>query len=190
MTPAAASTAGSPAGRRTAGRRTAGGRAAGGRAVRSRAAGGRPADRGSAVVEFPLLGVVLLVPLVYLAVALATVQRAASGVTEAAREAGRAYVTGTAGTAAARAERAARLVLADRGGSDGVEMRYAAAGSDCADAGPRPWPLGPGAVFAVCVSRRLDVPAVPGFLVGGGTVTGRFLVRADEHRDHRPAGTR
>ena len=84
-------------------------------------------DRGTAVVEFVLLGVVLLVPLLYLALALSAVQRTVYGVTQAAREAGRAAVTGTAATAAARAEHAARLALADQGlPADGVGSATAA----------------------------------------------------------------
>ena len=143
-------------------------------------------ERGSAVVEFVLLGLVLLVPLLYLALALSAVQRTAFGVTQAAREAGRAYVTGTAATAPARAEAAARLALADQGVPvDGVRVRYGPADAGCRAAGPAPWPLDAGAAFAVCVSAPLRVPAVPGFLLGGqGTVTGRHVVRADPYRDH------
>lgn len=148
--------------------------------------GGR--ERGSAVVEFVVLGLVLLVPLLYVALALSAVQRTAFGVTQAAREAGRAYVTGTAVTAPARAAAAARLALADQGvPADGVQVRYGAAATGCAAAGPAPWPLRPGEVFAVCVTAPLPLPAVPGFLRGDhGAITGRHVVRADEHRDHQP----
>jgi Flp pilus assembly protein TadG len=154
----------------------------------TRADRGRPggrttrADRGSAVVELVVLGVPLLAPLVYLAVALSSAQQARAGVTEAARQAGRAYVTGTAAAAPARAGAAARATLADRGvPAGGIEIRYVAAGSGCADATRGPWPLRPGAVFAVCVTAAVDLPAVPG---GPRRLTGRFLVRADEHRDY------
>lgn len=138
------------------------------------------ADRGSAVVELVLLGVPLLVPLVYLALALSSAQQARAGVTEAARQAGRAYVTGTAATAPARAGAAARAALADRGVAAAAEIRYAAAGSGCATASRTPWPLRPGAVFAVCVTAAVDLPGVPG---GPRRLTGRFLVRAGDHRD-------
>ena len=142
-------------------------------------------EQGSAVVEFVLLGLVLLVPLMYLALAVSVVHGSVLGVTQAAREAGRAYATGTARTAAARAEYAARLALDDQGlPADGIEVRYA--DSDCATARAEPWPLRPGATFAVCVSRSVGVPGVPGVLAGSRrTVTGRFVVRADEHRDYR-----
>ena len=143
------------------------------------------ADGGTALVEVVLLGVVLLVPLLYLVLAASSVQRSVYGVTQAAREAGRAYATGTAGNAQLRADYAARLALADQGVPvDGVEVRYAAADADCATAGSTPWPLAPGVVFAVCVTSPVAVPAVPGFLDGGrNTVTGRHVVRADDYRD-------
>jgi Flp pilus assembly protein TadG len=145
--------------------------------------GGR--EDGAAVVELVLLGVVLLAPLLYLVLAVSTVQRSLYGVSQAAREAGRAYATGTAANAPLRAEYAARLALADQGlPVDGVEVRYAAADADCAAAGSTPWPLAPGAVFAVCVTRPVAVPGVPGFLDGRrNTVTGRHVVHADDYRD-------
>jgi Flp pilus assembly protein TadG len=138
------------------------------------------ADRGAAVVELVLLGVPLLAPLIYLAVALSAAQQARAGVTEAARQAGRAYVTGTAATAAARADGAARAALADRGvRADGIRIRYGTVGSGCA-AGVAA-PLRPGAVFAVCVTATAHVPALLG---GAREMTGRFLVRADDYRDY------
>ena len=41
----------------------------------------RPAERGSAIVEFHFLGLLLLVPLVYVLLAVLDVQRASYGVT-------------------------------------------------------------------------------------------------------------
>lgn len=146
----------------------------------------RVGDAGAAVVEFVLLGVLLLVPLFYLVLAVSSVQRSVYGVTQAAREAGRAYATGTTATAAARADYAAALALADQGlPTAGTTVRYGPAEAGCETATADPWPLGPGATFAVCVTRRFDVPGVPGLLVGEGTtVTGRFVVRADPYRDY------
>ncbi len=152
--------------------------------VPDRAAGwiGARGERGAAVLELVVLGVPLLAPLVYLAVAVSVAQQAKAGVTEAARQAGRAYVTGSAATAPARAGGAARAALADRGvPADSLEIRYAAAASGCTAATREPWPLRPGAVFAVCVTAAVDLPAVPG---GPRRLTGRFLVRADDHRDY------
>jgi hypothetical protein len=136
------------------------------------------ADRGSAVVELVLLGVPLLVPLVYLAVAVSAAQQARAAVTDAARQAGRAYVTGAAATAPDRARAVATAVLDHR--TTAVGIRYAAAGSDCGSATETPWPLHPGAVLAVCVTARVELPMVPGVR----TLTGRFVVHADRYRDY------
>jgi hypothetical protein len=50
------------------------------------------ADTGNAVLEFVVLGAFLMVPLIYIIIAVAQVQGSAYGATEAAREAGRAYI--------------------------------------------------------------------------------------------------
>jgi hypothetical protein len=49
-------------------------------------------DGGNAILEFVVLSAFLMVPLVYLIIAVLRVQGSAYGVTEAAREAGRAFV--------------------------------------------------------------------------------------------------
>ena len=49
-------------------------------------------EAGSALVEFTWLGLLLLIPLVYVIISVVTVQRSAYGATEAARAAGRAYI--------------------------------------------------------------------------------------------------
>lgn len=76
----------------------------------------RDGDEGSASVEFVFLGVLLLVPLVYVIIAIAAVQGAAYGVSGASREAGRAFVQAPAGqNPEAWAYAAARIALADHG---------------------------------------------------------------------------
>jgi Flp pilus assembly protein TadG len=132
------------------------------------------------------LGVLLLVPLLYLVLAVSAVQRNLYGVTQAAREAGRALATGTAANASDRAGYAARLALEDQGVSpEGAEIRYGPAAGDCATASPEPPVLTPGADFAICVSRPFTVPGVPGFLVGDrSSVTGRYVVHLDQYRDY------
>jgi Flp pilus assembly protein TadG len=144
-------------------------------------------DTGTAVIEFVLLGVVLLVPLMYLVLAVSAVQRSLYGVTQAAREAGRAYATGTIENAADRATYAARLAMEDQGlPADGITVRFGPPDSDCGEASAEPWPLTPGAEFAVCVGGTITVPAVPGVVVGRrNTVTGRYVVHADDYRDYR-----
>ena len=76
-------------------------------------------DAGNALVEFTVLGVLLMVPLVYVLLYAFQVQRAAFGVTEAARQAGRAFARAEsveAGTE--QAGTATRLALADQGIED------------------------------------------------------------------------
>ena len=50
-------------------------------------------DAGNAVIEFVFVAVLILIPLVYFVVAVASVQRSSVAVTHAAREAGRAFAT-------------------------------------------------------------------------------------------------
>ena len=76
-------------------------------------------DTGSAVVEFVTLGVLMLVPLVYLVLTLARVQAAAFAADGAARAAARAFVRSddeARGRALALA--AVRLALRDQGFDD------------------------------------------------------------------------
>ena len=67
--------------------------------------GGRD-DGGSAIIEFVFVAVIVMVPLVYLIIAVATVQRSELAVSQAAREAGRAFATAdSAADGPARARR-------------------------------------------------------------------------------------
>jgi RES domain-containing protein len=78
-----------------------------------------PADAGSAIVEFCLLAVLLLVPIVYLTLALGRIQAGAFAAQGAAREAGRAFVTATdEASAQGRADAAAAIAFADQGFSE------------------------------------------------------------------------
>ena len=73
-------------------------------------------DDGNALVEFTYLAVLLMIPLVYVLLTVFQVQRASFAVTEAARQAGRAYATAdTTAAGVARAETAATLALGDQG---------------------------------------------------------------------------
>jgi hypothetical protein len=73
-------------------------------------------ERGSAMVEFCSLALLLMVPLVYAVLVVFRVQAGAYGVTAAAREAGRAFVTASDPELAERRARgAAAIVAADQG---------------------------------------------------------------------------
>ncbi|MBX3088153.1 MAG: hypothetical protein KF742_06660 [Cryobacterium sp.] len=73
-------------------------------------------EEGSASLEFITVGLILLVPLVYLVIAIASIQASAFAVEGAARQATRVFVQApNSAEAAARAERAIRFALADAG---------------------------------------------------------------------------
>ncbi len=81
-------------------------------------------DRGSASLELMTAGVLLLVPLVYLVIALSAVQGAALGTEGAARQAARVYVRADDDASGRRAARAAvEVALADEGvAPDGIAL--------------------------------------------------------------------
>jgi hypothetical protein len=71
-------------------------------------------DDGRAIVEFLAVGILVLIPVIYLVVTLSRVQAAAFAASTAAREAGRAFTTApTEGSAYARAQAAAALTFED-----------------------------------------------------------------------------
>jgi Flp pilus assembly protein TadG len=115
----------------------------------------RRSDRGSAIVEFQFLGILLLVPLVYILLAVLDVQRTSFGVTQAAREAGRIYVA-TGDETAARL--AAQVALRDQGVEAGAaEIRLECSTSPCYQ---------PGAEVTVVVGSTVRLPFVPDVLAG------------------------
>jgi Flp pilus assembly protein TadG len=140
-------------------------------------------DSGNAIIEFIFVAVVVMMPLVYLIVAVATVQRSDLAVTQAAREAGRAFATSDRpDQTAARVSAAVRMALDDQGLADDVEVRYVAADASCAEPAVTP-ELKPGSQFTICVSRRAELPAVPSILEGRGiTTVGRYVVHIDDFR--------
>jgi Flp pilus assembly protein TadG len=124
-------------------------------------------DDGTAMLEFTYLSIVLLIPLVYVLTTTFQVQRAAFGVTEAARQAGRAYATADSDAQGrVRADAAARLALRDQG-LDLAEP-VALTPSDG---------VAPGSVVRVRVSHRVPLPLVSGLFPG--VVPPNIPVRAD-----------
>jgi Flp pilus assembly protein TadG len=146
----------------------------------------RPGDdeRGSALVEFVFIALVVFVPLIYIVAGFSAVQRGVFASTAAAREAGRAI--GTAPdpvTGRERALRAAELAVEDQS-VDVTDLRlaYAPAGADCEAAGGY-WPtLVPGEEFSVCVTVTVRIPLLPEF-VDANTATGQFVVERDRYID-------
>ncbi len=141
----------------------------------------RSGEAGSALIEFIGLGLVLLLPLLYLLLSVFAVQRAAFAVTQAAREAGRAYATAPSESSAGRrAAYATRLALDSQGVRSPYSVRYAAAGAGCTGAGDGAASLRAGAQFVVCVRTQAELP-----LGGSITVSGRYAVSVDTFRTQR-----
>ncbi|SNS31493.1 hypothetical protein SAMN06893096_103179 [Geodermatophilus pulveris] len=141
-------------------------------------------ERGSALVEFAFIAVVVFVPLVYVVAGFSAVQRGVFASTAAAREAGRAM--GTApdpATGAARAQAAARLAVQDQSVDAGdVLVAYAPPGAGCDAAGGYAPTLTPGEEFSVCVTVTVRIPLLPEF-VDANTATGQFVVERDRYVD-------
>jgi Flp pilus assembly protein TadG len=118
-------------------------------------------EKGSALVELTWLGVLLLVPLLWIVVTVFEVQRGAFAVNGAARAAGRAYALAPDDAEGrARAEAAARQALADQGVDEPVDVRITCT--------PYPADCHSGtSVITVRVASRVDLPLLPGFLGGG-----------------------
>lgn len=121
-----------------------------------RLTGGRRGDTGSAVVEFVVVGVLLVLPVFYLVIALARLQAGAFAVTAAAREAGRTFVTSPSQSrAGTRAQAAARMAYEDAGFGAQGEVILACAQDPCLQRGGR-------VVALADLSVRL--PLVPDFI--------------------------
>lgn len=115
------------------------------------------AEEGSASLEFITAGVILLVPLVYLVLAISTVQSATFAVEGAARQAARVYVTSdSAAVAEARVDQAITFGFADYG----LNRGRAAVAVRC-EAQPC---LTPDSLVTVEVSTVVPLPLIPPIL--------------------------
>lgn len=116
-------------------------------------------EDGSALVEVVWLGILLLVPLVWIVMSVFEVQRGAFAVTSAARSAARAYALADSNPAGrAEAQAAIRQALDDQGGSaQGFTFDVSCGGGDCHRTG---------AVITVRVRSGVDLPLLPAVLGG------------------------
>ena len=110
-------------------------------------------EAGSAVVEFVVLAVLMLVPLIYLVMTMARLQAGAYAASAAAREAARGYVT--ARSAEPRALAAAGIAFEDQGfgGGQGV-LTMQCDGAPC---------LRPEGRIEVVATVTVPLPFVPAF---------------------------
>lgn len=131
---------------------------------------GRRSDRGNAIIEVTWLGILLLVPLLWIVLSVFQVQKGAFAVSAASRAAGRAYALAPDDpTGEARARVAASQALADQHVESGVDVTFGCTPSphDC---------HAPGSVITVHVHTHVDLPWLP-FVLGGGAPT--FALDAD-----------
>lgn len=139
-------------------------------------------DEGNAIVEFVYLAVLLMVPLVYVLLAVFAVQRATYAVSSATREAGRVVVMAPSTEGAdRRAYVAAALVMAD----SGLELRPRDLSLRCS---AQPC-LTPGGTVDVRIGYDVPLPFIPSFLSRSGHavvhVSGRHLEVVDRFRAPR-----
>jgi len=120
-------------------------------------------ERGTALIEVTWLTVLLLVPLVYILLAVFTVQRSAFAVSAATRAAGRAYaIAPSEEEGRARARAAAAVALADQG----LDLDHGTITLWCEPDPARC--LAPGETLHVDVRYPVPLPLVPAAL-GGST---------------------
>ena len=139
------------------------------------------------MIEVVILGVLVLIPTIYLLIGVLRVQAAALAVNQAARDAGRAMdAAPTPGVGLTRAREIAGIALSDQHvPAGGVTISVVAAGGDCD--GPQVQPSQtPGATYDICVVVPLVLPGVPSVVTGTrNTVTGIYTVHVGELREGR-----
>jgi hypothetical protein len=141
-------------------------------------------EAGTALVEVTWLAILLLVPLVYIVLAVFEVQRSAFAVSAATRAAGRAYaIAPSQADGTARAHAAAAVALADQG----LDLARGSLALGC-----RPDPadcLSPGSVIRVDLTYPVALPLMPTAL-GGDTpsirVEAQHTVPYGSFRERRP----
>jgi Flp pilus assembly protein TadG len=111
-------------------------------------------ERGSAVVEFTFLALLLMVPLVYFIITVGQIQGGAFAVVGAADQAAKVYVAQPdAESGRTAAEQAVMIALADYGHpADNARMDASCQPSDC---------LAPGSAVTVTVHLTVPLPFVP-----------------------------
>jgi hypothetical protein len=121
----------------------------------------RRAETGSALVELAWLGILLVLPMLWILLSVFEVQRGAFGVSAAARAAARAYALAPDdATGVVRAREAARIALADQGlhaVTPDVVVSCTPYPSDCHQGT---------SVITVAVHSRVVLPLMPSALGG------------------------
>ncbi|NNG39211.1 pilus assembly protein [Flexivirga sp. ID2601S] len=115
-------------------------------------------ERGSALVEFIVIGVLLTLPVFYLVITLARLQAGTYAVAAAARESSRMFVTAPSDAAGAtRSQAAAALAFRDQGFGGQGSVRVACTRSPC---------LSPDGTIDSAADLDVPLPLIPDFLRG------------------------
>ena len=116
-------------------------------------------ERGTALVELTWLGILLLVPLLWIVLSVFEVRRGAFATISAARSAARAYALADSDAAGReQAQAAIRQAMVDQGGADqSFTFDVSCDGGDC---------HAPGAVITVTVRSGVRLPLLPAVLGG------------------------
>lgn len=140
-------------------------------------------DSGNAIVEFVLLAVLLLVPLVYVLLTVFRVQGAAYAVSSAAREAGRVFATSDrVDDAGPRAFAAASIVMRDSNLRLAArDLRIRCSSTPC---------LEPGSRVDVVIEYDVGLPLLPRVFDGRAPATVRVSSRHLEVVDRFRAAAR
>jgi Flp pilus assembly protein TadG len=143
---------------------------------------GRRDERGSAVVEFSWLAILLMVPLVYVMLAVFDVQRASYGATAATRAAGRAFIIVPVGLseddARGRAFEAARLAMKDQGMELSPDQFRITCDPAC---------LEPGSTVTVTLDTEVRLPLIPDALGGEPPAIHLSASHTEPYGDYREA---
>lgn len=144
----------------------------------------RPDETGSAVVEFIWVGILVLIPMVWIVISVFEVQRGAFGTSAAARSAARAFALApNDAIGAARARDAARRALADQGLGDApmdVQVTCTPFPRNCHSGT---------SVITVRIDSRVDLPLMPQILSGaqsGFTLDATHVVPIGQYQEIEP----
>jgi len=143
-------------------------------------------DDGRAMIEVIFLAVLMLIPTVYILASVMRIQAATFAVTQGARDAARVMDSApTVADGVARAEEIAQLALTDQHVStEGLDVRFVPAGSDCASGAEISPSLQPGDVYDICVVAIVTFPGVPSVVTGTkNTVSGVFTMHVGDFRE-------
>ena len=134
-------------------------------------------DQGSAVLEFLIIGLLVLVPLLYVLLTVLRVESAVMASTQAVREAGRAFMMADSSSQGRlQALAAARLAMADQGFDMSAASLSITCGQTC---------LAPSSSAHIRLDWRVNLPWIPATIAGresGYPIAVESDVRIDSYR--------